>query len=75
MCLAIPAKITRIDGMIATVDIGGNTKEINITLTPEAKVDDYVLIHAGYSIQVIDEESANQIFDAWEVAYEALERQ
>ncbi|MGB9791701.1 MAG: HypC/HybG/HupF family hydrogenase formation chaperone [Thermacetogeniaceae bacterium] len=75
MCLAIPAKITKINGMVAEVDIGGNTKEINIALTPEAKVGDYVLIHAGYAIQVIDEKAAEEIFEAWEVAYESLQRQ
>lgn len=75
MCLAIPAKITKINGMLAEVDIGGNIKEINITLTPEAKIGDYVLLHAGYSIQVIDEKAAEEIFEAWEVAYESLQRQ
>ncbi|HHW40856.1 MAG TPA: HypC/HybG/HupF family hydrogenase formation chaperone [Syntrophomonadaceae bacterium] len=75
MCLAIPAKITKINGMIAEVDIGGNIKEINITLTPEAKIGDYVLIHAGFAIQVIDEKAAEEIFEAWEVAYESLQRQ
>ncbi len=75
MCLAIPAKIMKINGMIAEVDIGGNTKEINITLTPEAKIGDYVLVHAGFAIQVIDEKAAEEIFEAWEVAYESLQRQ
>ncbi|MDH7578249.1 MAG: HypC/HybG/HupF family hydrogenase formation chaperone [Bacillota bacterium] len=73
MCLAIPAKITKIKGMVAEVDLGGNTKEINITLTPEAKVGDYVLLHAGFAIQVIDEEAAEEIFEAWEEAYAALQ--
>ncbi|MGI6405595.1 MAG: HypC/HybG/HupF family hydrogenase formation chaperone [Syntrophaceticus sp.] len=72
MCLAIPSKIIKIDGNIAEVDIGGNIKEINILLTPEAKVGDYVLLHAGYAIQVIDEDEANKIFEAWDDAYEAL---
>lgn len=73
MCLAIPSKITSIKGNTAEIDVGGNTKEINITLTPEAKVGDYVLVHAGFSINIIDEKSAEEIFDAWEVAYAALQ--
>lgn len=73
MCLAIPSKILKIKGYVAEVDIGGNVKEVNIMLTPEAKVGDYVLLHAGYAIQVIDEKSANEIFDAWEEAYNALQ--
>jgi hydrogenase expression/formation protein HypC len=44
---------------IATVDIGGTTYEANIQLVPEAKVGDYVLIHTGLAIQIIDEEEAN----------------
>lgn len=73
MCLAIPSKILSVKGSFAEIDVGGNTKEINITLTPEAKVGDYVLVHAGFSINVIDEKSAEEIFDAWEVAYAALQ--
>ncbi|HBI27808.1 MAG: HypC/HybG/HupF family hydrogenase formation chaperone [Syntrophaceticus sp.] len=72
MCLAIPAKIIKIDGFIAEVDIEGNIKEVNITLTPEAKVGDYLLLHAGYAIQILDEKSANEIFEAWDDVYEAF---
>lgn len=74
MCLAIPAKITKINGFVAEVDFAGNTKEVNITLTPEAKIGDYVLLHAGYAIQVIDDQSAEEIFEAWEVAYDAYQK-
>jgi hydrogenase expression/formation protein HypC len=62
-----------IKGNTAEIDVGGNTKEISITLTPEAKVGDYVLVHAGFAIQVIDEEYANSIYEAWEEAYAALQ--
>jgi hydrogenase expression/formation protein HypC len=74
MCLAIPSKILSIKGNTAEIDVGGNTKEVNIILTPEAKVGDYVLLHAGFAIQVIDEQSAEEIFDAWEEAYAALQK-
>ncbi len=74
MCLAIPSKILSIKGHTAEIDVGGNIKEVNITLTPEAKVGDYVLLHAGFAIQVIDEEAAEEIFDAWEEAYAALQK-
>ncbi len=75
MCLAIPARITKIKGTVAEVDFGGNSREVNITLTPEAKEGDYVLLHAGFAIQVIDEKTAEEIFSAWEEAYAALEKQ
>jgi hydrogenase expression/formation protein HypC len=74
MCLAIPSKILSIKGNTAEIDVGGNTKEVNITLTPEAKVGDYVLLHAGFAINVIDEQAAEEIFDAWEEAYAALQK-
>jgi len=60
MCLAIPAKVKSIDGVEAEVEIGGVSRKASIVLTPEAKVGDYVLLHTGYSINVIDEEEAQE---------------
>lgn len=60
MCLAIPAKIVSIDGTMAEADIGGLKRQISIWLTPDAKVDDYVLLHTGYAINVIDEDEAQE---------------
>jgi hydrogenase expression/formation protein HypC len=54
MCLAIPAQITSADGFKAQVEIGGVGRTISLMLTPEAKVGDYVLVHTGYSISVVD---------------------
>ena len=58
MCLAIPALVKRIDGEQAEVDIEGVTREVSLQLTPEAKAGDYVLLHTGYAISVIDEAEA-----------------
>ena len=58
MCLAIPALIKSIDGNEAEVEIGGISRHISLWLTPEAKVGDYVLIHTGYAINVLDQEEA-----------------
>lgn len=60
MCLGVPAKIEKIDGDIAQVNIGGILKEVNIMLVPEVKVGEYVIIHAGFAIQRLDEESAQE---------------
>jgi len=60
MCLAIPAMIKSIDGYQAEADIGGVTRQISIQLTPEAKVGDYILLHTGYSINIIDEAEAEE---------------
>ena len=58
MCLAIPAQIESIDGFEAKVDIGGVGRTVNTLFTPEAKVGDYVYVHTGYAISVLDEEEA-----------------
>jgi len=60
MCLAIPALVKSIDGHQAMVEIGGLTRQASIQLTPEVKVGDYVLLHTGYAINIIDEAEAEE---------------
>ncbi len=60
MCLAIPALVKSIDGYQAEVDIDGVTRQVSLQLTPEARVGDYVLLHTGYAISVIDEDEAQE---------------
>ena len=60
MCLAIPALIRSIDGFKGEVDIDGVTRQVSLQLTPEAKVGDYVLLHTGYAIGVIDPAEAGE---------------
>jgi hydrogenase expression/formation protein HypC len=57
MCLAVPAEIKSIEGQLATVDYGGVSRKANISLV-DAKVGEYVIVHAGYAIQVLDKEEA-----------------
>jgi hydrogenase expression/formation protein HypC len=65
MCLAIPAKIISIENDKAKVDFGEKVlREINIALV-SAKVGDYVLVHAGYAIQVMDEKEAQETLQLW----------
>ncbi|MCK4911416.1 MAG: HypC/HybG/HupF family hydrogenase formation chaperone [Thermodesulfovibrionales bacterium] len=59
MCLAIPSKIIELDDIMATVEVGGARKSISLQLMPEdVGMGDYVLVHAGYAIQKVDEEAA-----------------
>jgi hydrogenase expression/formation protein HypC len=60
MCLAIPALITSIEDKEAEAEIGGVSRRISLWLTPEAKVGDYVLVHTGYAINVLDQEEAEE---------------
>ncbi|MDO5043651.1 MAG: HypC/HybG/HupF family hydrogenase formation chaperone [Slackia sp.] len=64
MCLAIPAKIAEIgEDNLATVDILGVTRKVSVDLTPQAAVGDYVLVHAGFAIEVVDEQFAQETLD------------
>ena len=58
MCLAVPAKVISLKNMMATVEVDGIRRDISMMLLPEAKEGDYILMHAGFAIQVIDEEEA-----------------
>ena len=60
VCLAIPALIKSIAGQLAEVDTDGVRRQISLQLTPEAEVGDYVLLHTGYAINVIDPEEAEE---------------
>jgi hydrogenase expression/formation protein HypC len=65
MCLAIPAKVVSVRQEKARVDFGeGVLREVNVTLV-KAKVGDYVLVHAGYAIQVLDEKEALETLELW----------
>jgi hydrogenase expression/formation protein HypC len=60
MCLAIPGKIIAIKNQQATADFNGIKKEINVSLV-EAKIGDYVIVHAGFAIEKMEEENAKEI--------------
>ncbi len=66
MCLAIPGKVLKIEAQIATVDFGGTRREVKLDLLRNVRDGDYVLVHAGYAIQILDETNANEILSAWE---------
>jgi hydrogenase expression/formation protein HypC len=59
MCLAVPSRIIKVDDLVATVDVMGARREVNLTLLPEeAGVGDFVLVHAGFAIQKVDRHAA-----------------
>ena len=58
MCLAVPAKVLKIDGAVATVDVTGNTVETDISILENVAVGDYVIVHAGVAIEKYSEEEA-----------------
>ena len=79
MCLAIPGKVTSIeskyDGLarVAKVSFGGIMKEASLEMVPQAQVGDYVLVHVGVAISIVDEQEANQTFKYLEQMGEVAE--
>jgi hydrogenase expression/formation protein HypC len=71
MCLAIPGKIMKIDGDLAKVDFGdGTAREVNASLV-DVKIGQYVIVHAGFAIEILDEKAAKETLKLWD---EILER-
>jgi hydrogenase expression/formation protein HypC len=69
MCLAIPGKVIEIRGGAAKVDFGGIVREIDASLV-SPKVGDYVIVHAGFAIQILDEEEAKKTLEIWSEIFE-----
>jgi len=67
MCLAIPGKVKKIfKDNTARIEIGGITKIISLDLIPKVKLGEYVLLHAGFAIEIINKKQAEEIYHAWE---------
>ena len=71
MCLAIPAKIISVDGTTAHCKMSGVTKDVDISLTPQAKAGDWVIVHVGFALQVIDPEKAAETLAAMQAVADA----
>jgi len=66
MCVAVPAKIITISDNTALIDSAGVSKKIDISLVPEVNEGDYVIVHAGFAIQIVDAEEAQKILELFE---------
>jgi hydrogenase expression/formation protein HypC len=79
MCLAVPGKILSVSGegpysRLGKVSFGGVVRDVNLSCVPEAVVGNYVIVHVGMALNVLDEAEANEVFDALrELGIEGLE--
>jgi hydrogenase expression/formation protein HypC len=67
MCLAVPGKLLSIEGVDPTfrtgrVNFGGIVKDINLAYVPDARIGDYVLVHVGFALSIVDEDEATKVF-------------
>ena len=72
MCLAIPLKIVSIDGNTALAEAGGMQRPIRVDFIKNPAVGEYVMVHAGFAIEKVDEEQAKLDQEAWEELADAL---
>ncbi len=68
MCLAIPGKVIEISGddlltRSGRVDFGGVIRQVNLCYVPDVKLGDYVVVHVGFALSILDEAEANKIFE------------
>jgi hydrogenase expression/formation protein HypC len=74
MCLAIPSRITKIENNMATIDVEGVQREASLLLLEDARVGDYVIVHAGFAIQKLDEAAAQETLDLLREAIAAVDK-
>jgi len=74
MCLAVPGRILEVDGTKGRVEFNGISREADLTLLPGAVTGDYVLVHAGFAIQKLDEAEAQETLKLFGELAEALEK-
>ncbi len=72
MCLAVPVQVARIQGSTGWVRTAAGEVRVDLTLVPQVRVGDWVLVHAGFALQVLDEEEARRSLEEWRRAVEHL---
>lgn len=75
MCLAIPMQIKKIDGFRAVVEMNGVEKNVDLSMLEEPCLNDYVIVHAGFAIQKLDEHEALESLKLFDEIYAALDAQ
>ena len=73
MCLAVPLKLISIDGQSGMGEFDGVRRKVQLTFVPQAKVGDYVIVHAGFAMEIMDEEQAEFDREAFREVTRALE--
>jgi hydrogenase expression/formation protein HypC len=75
MCLAIPMKVVEINGEMGIVESGDIRKKVVLSLIDPVKIDDYVIVHAGFAIQLLNEEEAQKTLDLFRDMIEMIDRE
>ena len=73
MCLAVPLRLIEINGAVGVGEFDGVRRKVQLTFVPNAKVGDYVIVHAGFAVEIMDEEQAELDREAFHEVTRALE--
>ena len=73
MCLAVPLRLIEINGVVGVGEFDGVRRKVQLTFVPNAKVGDYVIVHAGFAVEIMDEEQAELDREAFREVTRALE--
>jgi hydrogenase expression/formation protein HypC len=73
MCVAVPLLVKSIENLQAKVEMGGVSRVVSLALTPQAEVGEYVIVHAGYAIGILDEEEALETLELFRQMAELAE--
>lgn len=65
MCVGVPAKVLEINGLSALVDVMGSQMNVGILFVPEVQIGDYVVVHAGQAMSIVDEQYAKASLEEW----------
>lgn len=71
MCVGVPAKVIEINGYEAKVDVMGSTMKVGIIFVPEVQLGEFVIVHAGQAMSIVDEEYAKLSMEEWGKYYDA----
>ena len=66
MCLAYPAKVVEVENLLATVELSGVRRRVSLMLLPETKLGDYVLVHAGFAMQIVDQKTVDEMLETFD---------
>lgn len=74
MCLAIPGKVTAVEGLVGEVDVGGARRRVSFALIDEPKIGEYVLVHVGNALAKIDEDEAMKTLSVLDELADAMDQ-
>lgn len=70
MCLAVPGRVVDLKNNLAVVDFGGTKREVSVSLIPDVKKNDYVLVHAGFAIEILNQKEALETLSLFHEIYD-----